>query len=68
MKSSLKEHKNAIDKKTGKLKPKYKDMPRYKAIFGYEEDFTNGFESNMKAMTKDIAKQITIFAGLIKNK
>jgi hypothetical protein len=56
-----KEHKNAIDPKTGKLKPKYSDLPRYKAIFGFEDAFKNGFEDSSKEMTKDIVKKIVSF-------
>ncbi len=67
MENIKKQHDNAKDA-TGKLKPKYKDEPRYKAIFGYEGEFTKNFEKLSKQMAKDVVKEITILVGVAKNK
>lgn len=61
MAGTLKEHKNAKDK-TGKLKPKYKDAPRYKAIHGYEDEFKDNFTKLSRQMAKDVVRKIADLA------
>ena len=49
-------------------KKKYSDQPRYKTIYGYEDNFKNAFSSYLKSMTKDIAKEVVSLAGVKKNR
>lgn len=65
--ASDKKHSEA-KKKDGTLKKEYKDLPRYRAIFGYEKEFTDNFEKQYKSMSKEIVKEIATLAGVRKNK
>lgn len=56
-KQIVKEDKISQDNK-GKLKPKYRDMPRFKAIFEYEAEFKNNYHKQLKTMVMDISKQL----------
>lgn len=53
-------------KKDGTLKAKYKDMPRYKVIFGYEDSFKDNFKKLSQNMSKDIVKEIVAFVKVVK--
>lgn len=64
---SKNEHENAKNK-DGNLKKKYSDMPRYKAIFGYEKEFVSNFNTLIQNMSKDIVKELASLAGVTKNK
>lgn len=55
-----------IQNKNGTLKKRYKDMPRYRVIFGYEESFTNKFEKLSKQMVKEVIKEIATVVGINK--
>lgn len=48
-------------KKDGTLKKKYKDLPRFKAINGYEGKFKTGYKKLMKSMVLDVSKKLTSF-------
>lgn len=48
-----------IQKNDGTLRKKYRDMPRYRVIFGYEKSFTDNFEDLSKQMVKEVIKEIT---------
>lgn len=61
MAGTKKQHKDAKDK-TGKLKPKYKDAPRYKATNGYEDEFKANFKTLSQQMAKDVVKKIAELA------
>jgi len=42
----------------GKLKPQYKDLPRYKVILEYEADFKNNFSKNLAHMATAISRKM----------
>jgi len=46
-------------KKDGTLKKKYKDLPRFKAINGYEGKFKEGYRKILKSMILDVSKNLT---------
>jgi len=41
-----------------KKSKKYKDAPRFKAIYGYEKSFKQAFAQTLDIAVKDIKKQI----------
>lgn len=40
--------------KSGKLKAKYRDLPRYKAIYVIEDEYKKSFDSLLKDMFNEI--------------
>lgn len=40
--------------KSGKLKAKYRDLPRYKAIYKIEDEYKKDFNSMLKKMFNEI--------------
>lgn len=40
--------------KDGKLKAQYKDLPRYKLIYTYEDFFRSKFNQTLRAIAKDL--------------
>ena len=39
---------------------RYKDAPRFKAIYGYEDDFRAGFKKQMIAMQKELLTTMNV--------
>ncbi len=57
----IKKHESA-KKQDGTLKKKYKDMPRFKAIYGYENQFKSSYDKILRNMTMEISKTLVGFS------
>jgi len=47
----------------GTLKAQYKDLPRYKLIYNYEDHFRAQFDNTLRQIQKDIKKKMEMFVG-----
>ncbi len=59
MRATKKVHKNAVDK-TGKLKPKYKDVARFPKVQtdGYEKAFNDSYQGVIDLTISEIKKEL----------
>jgi len=56
------EHKHEhAQTKDGKLKAKYRDLPRYPVILEYEAEFKNSFNKNLASMATHITRKMVEF-------
>lgn len=47
--------------KTGKLKAKYHDLPRYPVVIrGYEDEFKDNYSKMLKRMVLEVGKKMAI--------
>lgn len=52
---------NRLKTKTGKLKAKYHDMPRFPTITnGYEDEFKDNYSKMLKRMVLEVGKKMAI--------